>query len=118
METNVKRSVNIMIKKISWVSTIISLAFALVLTFLSDKRTFKLNLSNNLFLIGLFILVIALVLYLYDAHIFRHLTWHRPQTPTVSQKDTKQPAFYTKLRRVFLWLGLIEMAASIVISFL
>lgn len=107
-----------MIKRISWVSTIISLAFALLLTFLSDKRTFKLNLSNNLFLIGLFILVIAIVLYLYDAHIFRHLTWQHSQAANTAKNPTKQPAFYTKLRRVFLWLGLIEMAASVVISFL
>ncbi|MFC6169969.1 hypothetical protein [Loigolactobacillus jiayinensis] len=107
-----------MIKKISWVSLIISFAFALLLAFLSDKGTPLLNLSNNLFLIGLFILIIAIILYLYDAHLFRHLWLRRHKEADTTPATAEQPAFYTELRRVFLWLGLGEIIVSIVLSFL
>lgn len=107
------------VKRINIVSLIISLAFALMLAFLSNKGTPLLNLSNNLFLIGLFILIIAIILYLYDAHLFRHLFFHRHKA-TADDETTaaEQPAFYTELRRSFLWIGLGEIIASIVISFL
>lgn len=107
------------VKKINIVSLVISLAFALMLAFLSNKGTPLLNLSNNLFLIGLFILIIAIILYLYDAHLFRHLFFRRHQTDDDNESvATDQPVFYTELRRSFLWIGLGEIVASIVISFL
>ncbi|MFD0897136.1 DUF3899 domain-containing protein [Loigolactobacillus binensis] len=109
-----------MVKKISLVSLAISLIFALLLSFLSDKETFLLSLSNNLFLIGLFVLIIAIILYLYDAHLFQHLSLHQRRKNDAPAQPTsgEQAAFYTELRRAFLWIGLGELIASIVISFL
>ncbi|MFL2028638.1 hypothetical protein [Loigolactobacillus zhaoyuanensis] len=106
------------VKKISLVSLIISLTFALLLAFLADKGTLLLNLSNNLFLLGLFILIIAIILYLYDVHLLRRLFPRRHDHEKDVPDSTDQSAFYIELRWAFLWIGLGEIIVSIVLSFL